>query len=61
MRYISHLCIFSYDGTDRIRFTGQGTTLPNLSRNVRHPEDRFVMRFDAIIAGFLEMSSHFYI
>ena len=25
MRYqVSHLCIFSYDGTDRIRFTGQG-------------------------------------
>ena len=25
MRYkVSHLCIFSYDGTDRIRFAGQG-------------------------------------
>ena len=25
MRYkVSHMCIFSYDGADRIRFTGQG-------------------------------------
>ena len=25
MRYkVSHLCIFSYDGTDRIRFAGKG-------------------------------------
>ena len=36
---VSHMCIFPSDGTSRIRFTGQGTTLPNLSRNVRHPED----------------------
>ena len=33
------MCIFPSDGTSRIRFTGQGTILPNLSRIVRHPED----------------------
>ena len=37
------MCIFSYDGTNRIRFTGQGK-YPNLSRFHRHPEDGFVMR-----------------
>ena len=33
------MCIFPSDGISRIRFTGQGTILPNLSRIVRHPED----------------------
>ena len=41
MRYkkVSHICIFPSDGTNRIRFTGQGCK-PNLSRSHRHPEDK---------------------
>ena len=52
------MCIFSYDGTDRIRFTGQGKTEPYLSRCVRPPEDEIVLRFEKIIAFFAEKSSH---
>ncbi len=37
------MCIFSYDGTDRIRFTGQGYKA--LSQPVhRLPEDEVVLR-----------------
>lgn len=32
MRYV-HICIFPYDGITRIRFAGEGSTSPNLSRN----------------------------
>ena len=44
MRYrigslISHMCIFPYDGTDRIRFAGLGSDSPLSAGCVRLPED----------------------
>lgn len=41
---------FSYDGTDRIRFTGQGVASPNLSRKHRHPEEGYTYAVGNIVA-----------
>ena len=43
MRNAYLIAIFSYDGTDRIRFTGQGVYAQS-QPVIRPPEDRFVMR-----------------
>ena len=37
--------IFSYDGTDRIRFTGQGQEALSQPVNHRHPEDKITIRY----------------
>ena len=39
MLLLRHMCIFPYDGTNRIRFTGQGCVSPISAGCIRPPED----------------------
>ncbi len=51
------ICIFSYDGTNRIRFTGQGSQ-PNLSRFTGTPKTNLLCD-GFIIELFGNLSTHF--